>query len=131
MTSGDRQRVDKWLWFARVTRTRTAAQALAVSGQVRVNREKIASASRAVGVGDVLTIVAGPRIRVLKVAAIGLRRGPSTEAQTLFEDLSPPPAAPEIQPVRGGARPTTRDRRAIDSFRGRQTAGEDDPGEPE
>ena len=130
MTSGDRQRVDKWLWFARVTRTRTAAQALAVSGQVRVNREKIASASRAVGVGDVLTIVAGPRIRVLKVAAIGVRRGPSSEAQSLFEDLSPPPVAPESPQVRAGARPTKRDRRAIDSFRDRQADGDDDPPEP-
>ena len=130
MTAGDRQRVDKWLWFARVTRTRTAAQALAVSGQVRVNREKVASASRAIRIGDVLTIVAGTRIRVLKVAAIGIRRGPSSEAQSLFEDLSPPPVAPESPQVRAGARPTKRDRRAIDSFRDRQAEGDDDPPEP-
>jgi len=130
MTAGDRQRVDKWLWFARVTRTRTAAQALAVSGQVRVNREKVASASRAIRIGDVLTIVAGTRIRVLKVAAIGIRRGPSSEAQSLFEDLSPPPLAPESRHVRAGARPTKRDRRAIDSFRDRQAEGDDDPPEP-
>ena len=51
-----RQRIDKWLWFARLAKTRTAAQKLAVSGRVRVNREKSDSASRLVRMGDVLTI---------------------------------------------------------------------------
>jgi len=123
--SGDRQRVDKWLWFARVVKTRTLAQKLAVSGRVRKNREKIASASEQVRGGDVLTITLDHRVLVLRVVGLGERRGPASEAQALYEDLSPPApprmsgerlAAPGLRP-QGAGRPTKRERREIDRFR--------------
>ena len=114
-----RQRIDKWLWFARVARSRTLAQKLAVSGRVRVNREKNASASRPVKVGDTLTISLDSGVRVLRVVDPGSRRGPASEARLLYEDLSPPPAsrptAAAPRPV--GGRPTKAQRRALDAFR--------------
>lgn len=117
MIADDRIRIDKWLWFARLARTRTAAQALAVSGRVRVNREKSDSASRPVRVGDVLTVALDPGVRVLRVVLLGERRGPAAEARLLYEDLTAP-GAPVAEPAgRGGPRPTKRDRRRLDSLR--------------
>lgn len=127
MAEEDRRRIDKWLWFVRLAKTRTAAQALAVSGRVRVNRERNQSASRPVKVGDVLTVALESGVRVLKVAALGERRGPAPEAQLLYEDLTPAPEAEVPAPARVGKRPSKKDRRRLDTFR----AGEDfsPPGE--
>lgn len=108
----DRQRIDKWLWFARIVKTRGAAQELATSGHVRVNHDKNRAASRQVKAGDVLTIALGPHIRVLRVVDTGERRGPASEARRLFDDLTPA-AQPRPGPAKdSGARPTKRDRRA-------------------
>ena len=89
-TGESRLRIDKWLWFARLVRTRTAAQRLAVSGRVRINREKNTSASQLIRVGDVLTVTLDSGVRVLRVMHLGERRGPAVLARTLYEDLSPP-----------------------------------------
>ena len=123
MPDEGRQRIDKWLWFARVVKTRTLAQKLVVAGRVRLNREKIDSASHAVKLGDVLTIALEAGVRVLKVAGSGERRGPPAEARLLYEDLSPPPPPPEPRTASreaGTGRPTKRDRRAMDSFLARR-----------
>jgi ribosome-associated heat shock protein Hsp15 len=119
-------RLDKWLWFARVVKTRTLAAALVTDGKVRINRVKIVKPSQSVRLGDVLTVTVGPRVRLLKVLAFGERRGPPSEAQALFSDLSPPP---EPQPGFGSAlagdrapgagRPTKRERRDLERFKGR------------
>jgi ribosome-associated heat shock protein Hsp15 len=116
----DRQRVDKWLWHARVVRTRTAAAALADKGCVRVNGERVVAASRVVKAGDVVT-VALDRVRVLRVLAFSERRGSARDASILFEDLQPAQripalvtdAAPALREP-GSGRPTKRERRAID-----------------
>jgi len=122
-----RQRIDKWLWFARVVKTRTLAQKLAVSGRVRVNREKCDSASQPVKVDDVLTIALDRGVRVLKVVQPGTRRGPPADARLLYEDLSTPlPAdipAPAGRP-HGTGRPTKRDHRRLMAFKA--TDGDDD-----
>jgi ribosome-associated heat shock protein Hsp15 len=91
--TGLEQRIDKWLFFARVVKSRSLAQKLALSGAVRVNREKVGHSARIVRPGDVLTISVQERIRVLRVLAPGERRGPASEAATLFEDLTPRPEA--------------------------------------
>ncbi len=83
------QRLDKWLWFARVVKTRTLAAGLVEDGKVRVNRSRIAKPSHAVKSGDVVTVTAHRQVRVLKVVAAGVRRGSASEARTLFEDLTP------------------------------------------
>lgn len=86
--SGDRaQRIDRWLWHARFARTRGAAQRLALSGHVRVNRERIRAASRLVRPGDVLTIALGRGVRVVAIREICERRGSAAQAQDLYEDL--------------------------------------------
>ena len=89
----DRQRIDKWLWHARVVRTRSAAAALAASGHVRVNGARIDAASRAVAAGDVVTVALDRAVRVLKVAGFAERRGPAEAARPLYEDLTEPAPA--------------------------------------
>ena len=112
-----RQRVDKWLWFARLARTRTAAQKLAVSGRVRVNLVKNHSASRLLAPGDVLTVATPSGIRVLKVVAPGDRRRSADEARQLYQDLSPAPANPRASArEERSPRPDKRQRRAIAAF---------------
>lgn len=117
----DRQRIDKWLWFARVVKSRTLAQKLAISGHVRVNKERNDSASRLLKPGDTLTIAQDNRVRVLRVVLPGSRRGPATEAQTLYEDLTPPETAAEVAVAAPSpeGRPNKRDRRAILDLRNR------------
>ncbi|MCT4657013.1 MAG: RNA-binding S4 domain-containing protein [Cohaesibacter sp.] len=117
-------RIDKWLWFARVVKTRTLAAKLVTSGAVRLNKEKVAAAKQGVKVGDVLTIARNDRIQIYKVLALGERRGPATEAQLLYEDLSPvvekkPRAESAKVEVRdaGAGRPTKRDRRQTMKFK--------------
>ena len=115
-----RQRIDKWLWFARLAKSRTQAQKVAISGRVRLNREKIDSASHLVKVGDTLTIGLESGVRVLRILATGTRRGPATEARLLFQDLSPP-AAPRNATIEAGIdagnRPSKRDRRALTALK--------------
>jgi ribosome-associated heat shock protein Hsp15 len=122
----DRQRIDKWLWHARVVRTRSAAAALAASGHVRLNSQRIDAASRTVRAGDVMTIALDRRVRVLKVLSFAERRGSADDAQALYEDLSPAPRRAEAEPEPpsvaerepGAGRPTKRERRAIGRFTG-------------
>ena len=83
-------RIDKWVWFARIVKTRSKAQSLIKAGKVRVNSEKTLSPRQNLKIGDVLTVTLDRQIKVLKVAAPGQRRGPAEEAQMLYEDLSPP-----------------------------------------
>ena len=115
----DRQRIDKWLWHARVVRTRSAAAALAASGHVRLNGQRIDAPSRAVRLGDVVTVALDRTVRGLKVAGFAERRGAAEAAQALWEDLSPPPARPQEPGApglrgAGAGRPTKRERRATD-----------------
>jgi ribosome-associated heat shock protein Hsp15 len=126
----DRQRVDKWLWHARVVRTRSAAAALADSGCVRINGARIDTSSRPVRPGDVITIALDRGVRVLKVAGYAERRGSADAARILYEDLSPPSetrpdALAELQTAglreTGAGRPTKRERRALDRLHGRDT----------
>jgi ribosome-associated heat shock protein Hsp15 len=121
-------RLDKWLWYTRLCKTRTQATTLCKSGQVRVNRTPVRKPNHALKPDDVLTFALGRRIWVVRVVALGERRGPYSEAQTLYEDLSPPPAPREARVPKSGqrdpgaGRPTKRDRRAIDQL--------NDPGNP-
>jgi ribosome-associated heat shock protein Hsp15 len=85
-----RQRIDKWLWHARIARTRSAAQAIAASGKVRINKVKNGSAAHPVRPGDVLTIRNNGRVRVLRVRALAERRGSPGEAAALYEELTQP-----------------------------------------
>lgn len=123
----DRQRIDKWLWHARVVRTRTAAAELVTSGHVRLNGQRIDAASRPVRPGDVVTVALDARVRVLKVTGFALRRGDAASVAALYLDLAPPAAAPAADPPSaavpsrdpGAGRPTKQERRALDEWRRR------------
>lgn len=83
-------RIDKWLWQARFFKARGDAAMAVQAGAVRLNGQHVLKPGHAVGAGDVLTFAQGGRIRVIRVLQIGLRRGPATEAQGLYEDLDAP-----------------------------------------
>jgi ribosome-associated heat shock protein Hsp15 len=83
----DRQRIDKWLWHARIVRTRTAAAGLALSGSVRLNGSRITGASHLVRAGDVVTVALDRGVRVLKVIGFRDRRGASDTARGLYEEV--------------------------------------------
>jgi len=87
-----RQRLDKWLWFARVVKTREDAASLVGSGHVRLNGQKILKPGHGVRPGDVLTIVLNARVRVLHIEAMAERRGPAEKARLLYREpnMSPP-----------------------------------------
>lgn len=144
---GTAQRLDKWLWFARIVKSRSLAQKLVGGGHVRVNRDKTTTPAKPVRAGDVLTIAVAGDVRLLRVRAPGVRRGPAPEARELYEDLQPRPGPsadgstePSPQdaatpagragatigadlpaPARrepGSGRPTKRQRRELDRLRG-------------
>ncbi|MET0652662.1 MAG: RNA-binding S4 domain-containing protein [Hyphomicrobiaceae bacterium] len=83
------QRIDKWLWFARIIKSRTLAADLVVEGKVRVNRVRATKPSQTVRPGDVLTVTLRGRVDILRVLAPGERRGPPDEARRLYEVLTP------------------------------------------
>lgn len=135
---GTGQRLDQWLWHARFAKSRTLAQALIERGKVRINREKVAKPSQALKVGDVVTLSTGPRVRIIEVCGHTLRRGPASEAQLLFRELTPEPdrttqtqksaigggpspvtdLSGAIRPT-GAGRPTKRERRATERLKDR------------
>lgn len=122
--SGDRPslRLDKWLWFARFFKSRSLAARFVEAGHARM-RGSIAKPHTAVRPDDVVTFTLGGVVRVVRVMALGTRRGPAVEARALYEDLAAPPPRPTSNrsaPFRrdlGAGRPTKADRRALDRLR--------------
>ncbi len=132
------QRVDKWLWFTRLVKTRSQASKLISSGKVRINKVKVTKPAAGVKEGDVITAVIHQKIRIVKVLKPGHRRGSAPEAQELYESLEvfkdengknhsqvsnvknnvDRPIAQSEAPKRdkGAGRPTKRDRRQMDAF---------------
>ena len=116
----NRMRIDKWLWHARFFKTRSLAARQVSGGHCRVNGQKILKPAVAVGPGDVLTFSQARSIRVIRVEALGTRRGPAAEAQTLYHDLEPAKESDPTSPgFEGKGRPTKRDRRNLDLYRDR------------
>jgi ribosome-associated heat shock protein Hsp15 len=126
-TSFRKERLDRFLFFSRAVKSRTLAQKIIESGAVRVNSEKTERTDIKVGAGDVLTMSLHNRIVVWRILDCGTRRGPASEAQGLYEDISPPPVPREElsvydsaiaeRPV-GAGRPTKKERRQTDHLRG-------------
>jgi ribosome-associated heat shock protein Hsp15 len=83
----ERQRLDKWLWHARVVKARTSAAALIEAGHIRINGAREKAPGHAVKLGDVVTIGLDRGVRVLKVVGFTERRGDSSAARVLYEDL--------------------------------------------
>jgi len=89
-TPSERQRLDKWLWHARVVKARSSAAELVVSGRVRINGVRETSPGHGVKPGDVLTIALDRAVRVLKIVGFAERRGDAASARVLYDDLGAP-----------------------------------------
>ncbi|MGE0650280.1 MAG: RNA-binding S4 domain-containing protein [Alphaproteobacteria bacterium] len=122
-------RIDKWLWYARFFKSRTLAARHCAAGHVRINGTRVVKAHAPVVPGDVLTFASGvSRIHVVRVLALGTRRGPAPEARTLYHDLEPPVVSDSAavgdgtaagpRRARGSGRPTKSERRALERLRG-------------
>lgn len=118
-----KERLDRFLHFSRAVKSRTLAQKLIESGAVRVNSERTDRTDYKVGAGDVLTMTLNNRLVIWRILDAGTRRGPASEAQGLYEDISPPPLPrPEVsvydaaiaERAPGSGRPTKRERRETD-----------------
>ena len=81
----DSLRMDKWLWHARFCKTRAIAQDKVTKGHIRLNGQRVEKASAAVRIGDVMTLASSGKVVCLRVLGLGLRRGPASEARTLYE----------------------------------------------
>jgi ribosome-associated heat shock protein Hsp15 len=114
-----RQRLDKWLWCARLTKTRTLAARLIADGKIKVNGARVVKLATPLKAGDVLTGFSGGRLFVVRVLAEAERRGPASVARTLYEDLTPKPSVdscPSPIAAHKGPRPTKRERRRLDAL---------------
>ena len=117
-------RMDRWLWFARFFKSRSAATQFCSDVRIRVN-DAAAKPAHGLRTGDVLTFPLHSRIRIVRVVALGTRRGPAAEARALYEDFSPPiepkaDTALRVAPrIPGSGRPTKMERRALDRLRDR------------
>lgn len=120
-TGGD-QRIDRWLWFARIFKSRSLASRAVAEDGVRVTRggatQRVEKPAFALRIRDVVTLKRKDDLRVLEVVALGVRRGPASEAMGLYNDLSPPPAAKSPASPRPTGRPSKRDRREIARLKG-------------
>jgi ribosome-associated heat shock protein Hsp15 len=121
-----KERLDKFLFFSRAIKSRTLAQKIIETGAIRVNSERTVASDQKVGAGDVLTMALHGRVLVWKILDPGTRRGPASEAASLYEDLSPPPLPREERSAfdqavaardAGAGRPTKKDRRVTDKLR--------------
>lgn len=91
--SEGRIRLDKWLWQARFFKSRSLSAAFVEAGHVRLNGQHVAKPAQPVGPGDMLTFALRDEVRLLKVLAIGTRRGPASEAQGLYAEAGKPVSA--------------------------------------
>jgi len=92
------------LWCARFLRARTDCAGLAAQGFIRINRQPTDKAHARVRIGDILTVPLGGRVRVVRIHALAIRRGPASEARLLYEDLTDPPSCNRLDspPYRAG-----------------------------
>lgn len=85
---GETMRLDNFLWFVRLAKTRTLAQAMACDGRLRIDGRRIERSAAPVRVGNILTFAHQQRVRVLRIEALPMRRGPAPEAQACYQELT-------------------------------------------
>lgn len=95
----DWQRLDKWLWCARVMRARSDCAVLVAEGGLRINRQPTSKPHARLRVGDVVTLPTRQSVRVLEVLALATRRGPAGEARGLYREIAEPAPAPAPAPA--------------------------------
>lgn len=82
------RRLDQWLWFARLAKSRSLAARLCTAGAVSINGAIIRKAKHLVRIGDTVAAAQGAFCRTVRVLALGLRRGPAPEARLLYEEIA-------------------------------------------
>ena len=85
----NRQRVDKWLWHARMVRTRADAAALTEAGHVRLNDRRVTAPGHKVAIGDVVTLALDRTVRVVRIEGFCEKRGSASAARALYSDVAP------------------------------------------
>ena len=116
-------RLDTWLWYARFYKSRSLSSKAVLSGKLRVNSNKIIKPASKVKINDVLTINHINMVRIIQVQSLGSRRGPASEAQKLYNDLSGDiidaskiKSVSEKSKKETNKRPTKKDRRILDKI---------------
>ena len=89
-------RLDQWLWFSRLVKSRSLAARLCANGTLAINDSRVTKPNQSVRVGDVVVIPLHGMQRTVRVLALGARRGPATEARTFYEDAAPAFRLPRI-----------------------------------
>ncbi len=127
------QRLDRWLWYARIFKTRTLAAKFVQDGHVRVTRNQTTTRAEkpsfTVRLDDTLVFTRGEQLRILIIVALADRRGPAAEAQTLYTDQSPPRPPKEerssapFSREKGAGRPTKKDRRELQALKTNDLSG--------
>ena len=126
-------RLDKWLWQARFFKSRSLASRFCETSRLRINEKVIQKAHQKVSVGDVLTFSRRGVVSVIEIKNLGTRRGPATEAVTLYKNLSELEISKDLEGEKisssvqdkigrrqpGSGRPTKADRRAMEKVRGK------------
>jgi ribosome-associated heat shock protein Hsp15 len=84
------RRLDRWLWFARLVKSRSRAARLCLAGSVRVNQITLRKANQMVRTGDTIAVTQGVVCRTVRVLGLGARRGPAAEARLLYEEVGAP-----------------------------------------
>ncbi len=114
------QRLDLWLFYARFFKSRSLATDAIIQGPMRINQVPTSKSHFRIKAGDVLTFGKSDRIRVIKIITLAARRGPASEAQSLYEDLAPPETKkPSLASSSDTHRPTKKQRRDLIRLRGK------------
>ena len=119
----ERIRLDTWLWYARFYKSRSLSSKAILNGKLRINSNKITKPATKVKTNDVLTLNYVNEIRIIQIQSLGSRRGPASEAQSLYIDLtedrigsSNVKSKIEKSKKDSNKRPTKKDRRLLDKI---------------
>jgi len=92
------RRLDQWLWFARFAKSRSLASRLCTAGAIILNGVVVRKARHLIRIGDIIVVPQGVLSRKIRVKALGSRRGPSSEAQLLYEEAAARAGVLELDP---------------------------------
>ena len=99
ISSAESRRLDQWLWFARLVKSRSLAARLCTAGAITVNQAMITKANHIVRIGDTIGVPQGAFRRSVRLLGLGVRRGPAAEARHLYEEIAAPVHRSELTPA--------------------------------
>jgi ribosome-associated heat shock protein Hsp15 len=99
ISAAESRRLDQWLWFARLVKSRSLAARLCTAGAITVNQAMITKANHIVRIGDTIGVPQGAFRRSVRLLGLGVRRGPAVEARHLYEEIAAPVHRSELTPA--------------------------------